>query len=74
MLNISVVKKSEETENIKKYNRREYSYTSFVRSFALPNSADDGNIEAEYTDGVLKINVLLKECNPDELFFSIKNV
>ena len=61
MLNISVDKKSEETENNKKYNRREYSYTSFVRSFALPDSADEGNIEAEYTDGVLKINVAKKE-------------
>jgi len=61
VLNISVEKKTEETENTKKYNRKEYSYTSFVRSFALPDSADDGNIDAEYTDGVLKINVAKKE-------------
>ena len=61
VLTISVEKKSEQTENDKKYNRREYSYSSFVRSFALPDSADDGNIEAEYTDGVLKINVAKKE-------------
>jgi HSP20 family protein len=61
VLNISVEKKSEETEDNKKYNRREYSYMSFVRSFALPDSADDGNIEAQYIDGVLKINVAKKE-------------
>jgi HSP20 family protein len=61
MLTIAVEKKSEQTEANKKYNRREYSYSSFVRSFALPDSADDGTIEAEYTDGVLKINVAKKE-------------
>src|SRR5437879_3306454 len=61
MLNISVEKKSEETENNKKYNKREYSYTSFVRSFTLPDSANEGKIEAEYTDGILKIDIAKKE-------------
>lgn len=61
VLTISVEKKSEQTEEHKKYNRREYSYSSFVRSFALPDSADNENIEAEYVDGVLKINVAKKE-------------
>jgi HSP20 family protein len=61
MLNISVEKKSEETESNKKYNKREYSYTSFVRSFTLPDSADDGNIEAEYNDGILKIKIAKRE-------------
>jgi HSP20 family protein len=32
-----------------------------VRSFALPDSADDAHIEAEYTDGVLNVNVAKKE-------------
>ncbi len=61
VLTISAEKQSEQTENDKKYNKREYSYSSFVRSFTLPDSADDGNIEAEYTDGVLKINVAKRE-------------
>lgn len=61
ILSISVEKQPEETETNKQYNRKEYAYTSFVRSFALPDSADDGNIEAEYTDGVLKIQVAKKE-------------
>ena len=61
MLNISVEQRSENTENSKKYNKREYSYSSFVRSFTLPDSADDSRIEASYTDGVLKINVPKKE-------------
>lgn len=61
ILSISAEKKEENTENNKKYNRREYSYSSFVRSFTLPESADNGKIEAEYTDGVLKINVAKRE-------------
>jgi len=61
VLNSSVEQRSENTENSKKYNKREYSYSSFVRSFTLPDSADDSRIEASYTDGVLKINVPKKE-------------
>lgn len=61
VLTISAEKQTEQTENEKKYNKREYSYTSFARSFTLPESADDGGIEATYNDGVLKIDVSKKE-------------
>lgn len=61
MLNISVEKRTENTEENKKYNKREYSYTSFVRSFSLPDSADNAQIEAEYNNGVLDIKVTKKE-------------
>ena len=61
VLSISAEKKTENTEENKKYNRREYSYTSFVRSFTLPESADQNKIDAEYTDGVLKITAAKKE-------------
>jgi HSP20 family protein len=61
VMTISAEKQTEQTENDKKYNKREYSYTSFVRSFTLPESADDANIDAAYTDGVLTISVAKKE-------------
>ncbi|WP_374165019.1 Hsp20/alpha crystallin family protein [Arcticibacter sp. MXS-1] len=61
ILSISVEQKTEHTEKTKKYNKREFNYTSFVRSFALPDSADDASIEAEYKDGVLMISVAKKE-------------
>jgi HSP20 family protein len=32
-----------------------------VRSFALPDSVDDQKIEAEYTDGILRIYVAKME-------------
>jgi HSP20 family protein len=61
VLSISVEQHKENQVNEKKYNKREYSYSSFVRSFTLPEGADDGRIEAAYADGVLKISLPKKE-------------
>jgi len=57
VLNISVEQRHQHNENNMKYNKREFSYTSFVRSFTLPDAADHSRIEATYTDGLLCINV-----------------
>ncbi|MCQ6956526.1 Hsp20/alpha crystallin family protein [Mucilaginibacter aquariorum] len=59
LLNISVEQQTE--NNDRKYNKREYSYNSFVRSFTLPDLADNNRIEATYEDGILKIDVAKKE-------------
>ncbi|MEJ6980168.1 Hsp20/alpha crystallin family protein [Pedobacter sp. P351] len=61
VLSISAEKKSENTQESKRYNKREYSYSSFVRSFTLPETADQENINAEYADGILTIKVAKKE-------------
>ena len=61
VLSVSVDKKAETTEETKKYSKREYSYQSFVRSFTLPETVDYSKIDAEYTDGILKLNVAKKE-------------
>ncbi len=61
VLSVSAEKKVEKTDESKKYTKREYSYNSFVRTFTLPDSADHAKINAEYTDGVLKLNVAKKE-------------
>ncbi len=61
VLTVAVEQRNEQTENNKKYNKREFSYSSFVRSFTLPESADDSQIDAVYNDGVLKIDVAKKE-------------
>lgn len=62
-LTISVEGKTDHSElnEAKKYNRVEYNYSSFVRSFTLPESADPSKIEAEYRDGILYISVAKKE-------------
>ncbi|HEY9196611.1 MAG TPA: Hsp20 family protein, partial [Mucilaginibacter sp.] len=48
-------------DNQKNYSKREYSYNSFVRSFTLPESADDSQINASYTDGILRIDIAKRE-------------
>jgi len=60
-LSISVEQTSEQADNQKNYSKREYSYSSFVRSFTLPDSADHGQIEASYTDGILRIDIAKRE-------------
>ena len=43
------------------YHRVERSYGSFSRSFTLPTVVDQGNIKAEYRDGVLKLTLPKRE-------------
>jgi len=61
VLNISVEQQRENNDVQKNYSKREFSYNSFVRSFTLPESANAENIEASYTDGVLKIDIAKHE-------------
>jgi HSP20 family protein len=60
-LTISVEQTAEQNNEQKNYSKREYSYSSFVRSFTLPDSADHGQIGASYTDGVLRIDIAKRE-------------
>jgi HSP20 family protein len=60
-LNVSVEQQNEQADNNRKFNKREFSYTSFVRSFTLPDMADHNRVEALYEDGVLCIEVAKKE-------------
>ena len=61
VLNISVEQQTENVTDGRIYNKREFSYNSFVRSFTLPDLADHNQIEATYEDGVLKIDIAKKE-------------
>jgi HSP20 family protein len=60
-LSISVEQSANHQDNQKNYSKREYSYSSFVRSFTLPESADESKIDATYTDGVLRIDIAKRE-------------
>lgn len=59
ILTISAASKHESTEEDrdKQYSRREYSHSSFTRSFRLPENAKDDSIDARYEDGVLKLSI-----------------
>src|ERR1700744_4937610 len=61
VLSVSAEKKTETTDENKKFTKREYSYSSFSRSFTLPESADHSKIEADYTAGILKLTIAKKE-------------
>ncbi|MGY0034758.1 Hsp20/alpha crystallin family protein [Pedobacter sp. NJ-S-72] len=61
ILSISVEKRTESKQEERNYAKREYSYNSFVRSFTLPESADENGIQATYNDGVLAINIPKRE-------------
>lgn len=61
MLTISSEKEENKEEKDKKFTRKEYSYSSFSRSFTLPEEINKEKIEAAYEDGVLKIALPRKE-------------
>jgi len=49
------------TETAKDYTRKEFDYSSFARSFNLPDSADGDKITAEYKEGILSISIAKKD-------------
>jgi len=57
MLTISSENKEEKEEKDKKYTRKEYNYSSFSRTFTLPDGVMQDKIEAKYEDGVLKLTI-----------------
>jgi len=61
VLNVTVETQTDETKEDKRYAKREFSYSSFVRSFTLPEQADHNNIEARYEDGILILDIAKKE-------------
>lgn len=61
ILTISSEKEENREEKEDRYTRREYSYTSFSRSFTLPEDAKQENIDARYQDGELRLTIPRRE-------------
>jgi HSP20 family protein len=61
MLTISSEKEERKEEKDDRLTRKEYSYSSFSRSFTLPEDVKQDNIDARYENGVLNIKLLRKE-------------
>lgn len=61
VLTISSEKEVKNESNDENVLRREFSYTSFNRSFALPETINGEKIKASYNEGVLNILVPKKE-------------
>ena len=58
-LNVSIEQKTDKKDEKEEehYLRREFSYSSYSQSYALPEDADAEKISAEVSDGVLKIEI-----------------
>ena len=57
ILTISASKETKKEEDEKGYTRREFSYSSFSRSFTLPDSVNADNIKGAYTNGILTVEL-----------------
>jgi len=64
VLTISSETSSDETEEKDNYTRREFSYSSFSRSFWIPEGTSEDDINASYGEGILKVVVPKKEPTP----------
>jgi HSP20 family protein len=56
-LTIQGERKQQKTEDNERFHRVESSYGRFMRSFVLPEDADEGAIEATFKDGALSVRV-----------------
>jgi len=61
VLTVAVEQEDQNEQADRSYAKREFSYSSFVRAFTLPDSADVEGIQARYTDGVLMIDIPKRE-------------
>jgi len=66
MMSISGENRSESAQKKEKYQRQEFSYQSFYRSFWLPENANSNTIKAKYEDGLLKITISKKVVDTEE--------
>lgn len=57
MLTIQGERKQEKEEKGKKFHRVECCYGSFVRSFRMPDDADESKVKAEFKDGMLNVTL-----------------
>jgi len=60
-LTVSAEVESDKEESKPNFTLREFNYSTFSRSFNLPKSAEQNNISATYTDGILEILLGKKE-------------
>jgi HSP20 family protein len=61
MLTISCEKEESKEEKEKKFTRKEYNYSSFSRSFTLPEAVNREKIEAKYENGILHMELPKKD-------------
>ena len=72
-LTIAGERKFEQPESGKGFHRIERNYGRFVRSFAVPNSFDTGNVGADYKNGVLTVTLpKMEAAKPRQIKVEVK--
>lgn len=61
VLSISSEVETKNEDNEENYTRREFDYSSFKRTFTLPDTVDSEQVNASYTDGILSVNLAKRE-------------
>lgn len=73
MLTVSAEKETKKEEGEKDFTRREYNYTSFSRTFTLPENVFPDKIDAKYDNGILKLMLPKKvETKVPEIHVAVK--
>ncbi|MFM7329071.1 MAG: Hsp20/alpha crystallin family protein [Bacteroidota bacterium] len=67
ILTISSEKEERSEEKDKDMMRREFNYSSFMRSFNLPENCMEDKIAAHYEDGILKVTIPKKTPTKEKL-------
>ncbi|WP_430468192.1 Hsp20/alpha crystallin family protein [Winogradskyella ouciana] len=61
LLSISAESNTENEDTDENYTRREFGYSSFKRTFSLPETVETDKIEAKYEEGILKVMLPKRE-------------
>ena len=61
VLTVSMETRQEDEQKEDNFTRREFSYSSFRRSFTLPETVNEDKINANYEDGILRFTLPKKE-------------
>jgi len=72
VLTISSETKNESEENKDGYKRKEFSYSSFCRSFQIPENVSREKIEANYKDGILSVSLPKFEEEKNKILRQVK--
>ncbi len=72
VLTVSAESKNETEEGKDGYMRKEYSYSSFVRSFYIPDNINREKIGANYKDGILSVELPKMEEEKNKISRQIK--
>jgi HSP20 family protein len=60
-LSITGERRAEKEEKNRKFHRVERVYGRFERSFSIPDDADEGKVNAEFRDGILRVRLAKSE-------------